>query len=240
MKKVVLFFAFLSIGAFSAKSQIVELVDESNVVYGTSANAAEELSVHWSVVNATAGAVNINCKRWVIQEVAGSLNKFCWGDYCFTWGTDVANEAILMAAGTSNSTFHGYYRHQGNPGQTIVAYCFYDYDNPSNEFCYDVNYCVDGECVVGVQEGVFQAESFDIAPNPIAGTGAFTYAFTTRPENAKISIYNSLGAIVKVIDLTTQKGAVLIDARDFETGVYFCSLEANGQVFKTSRLMISK
>jgi hypothetical protein len=240
MKKIVLFLATMCVGIFYSQAQIVELVDEFNVVYGTSTNTTEELDVHWSVVNSTSQALNINCKRWVIQEVAGSLNKFCWGDYCFTWGTDVANEAILMAPGTSNSTFHGYYRHQGNPGQTIVAYCFYDYDNPSNEFCYDVNYCVDGNCVVGVEENIIQAESFEIAPNPISGSGALTYAFTARPENAKISIYNSLGSIVKIIDLTTQKGSVLIDARDFETGIYFCNLEANGQVYKTSRLMISK
>jgi hypothetical protein len=240
MKKIVLLLTTMFIGTFITQAQIVELVDEFNVVYGTSSNTTEELDVHWSVINSTSQALNINCKRWVIQEVAGSLNKFCWGDYCFTWGTDVSNEAVLMAAGTSNSTFHGYYRHQGNPGQTIVAYCFYDYDNPANEFCYDVNFCVDGECAVGVDEAIFQAESFEIAPNPISGTGAFSYAFTARPQDAKISIYNSLGSIVKVIDLATQKGAVLIDARDFETGVYFCSLEANGQVYKTSRLMISK
>jgi histidine ammonia-lyase len=53
-------------------------------------------------------------------------------------------------------------------------------------------------------------------------------------------ICNSLGAVVKEIELASKNGTVIIGGSEFSDGLYFVSIEEQGQVYQTQRLIIQK
>lgn len=237
---------FTLIAAFAftvnAYNQIVTLSNEENVVYGTAANDAEELSVAWSVTNATGNAMDIKCRRIAIAEVEGAYSQFCWGILCSPWNTGNAslNEIVPLNPGETSNSFYAKYRHYGFAGQSIYSYCYFNADDPTQEFCYNVNYCVDAECFVSVaEENKPAGEIENVTPNPISGQGMISYKFNTNPTDASMIIYNMVGAVVKEISLTSKQGAVIIDGSEFESGIYFCAIKNEGNVFETTRIVIS-
>ncbi len=240
MKKILLSIciALITISGFS---QVASLYGEVNMVTGTVANDPE-LQVSWEVINATSGTLDFGCKRMGVQEVPGATNQFCWGTICSPFGTGngVSSEIVTLAASESTSSFYAHYRHNGNPGQSIIRYCWYDVNNVTNEYCFNVNYCVDSECIVSVAERASVGQIDKISPNPINNTGNITYSFLSVPNSGKLTIYNMVGSIVKQVTLTKKAGAVIINANDFENGIYFCNIENGGKVFETKRFVIAK
>jgi hypothetical protein len=241
MKKIVLLIA-LALGSLAGFSQLVELEGETNVVYGTTANEGEQLSASWEVINATDETIDLRCKRIGVSEVAGSVNQFCWGILCSPYGqgTSVSSEIVTLGPSEYTTSFYAHYLHNGNAGQSVIKYCWFDDADNSNEFCYDVNYCVDATCVISVNENELMGAELAISPNPIEKTGNITYSFTKAPDKGKLSIYNMVGGLVKEVDLEQREGVVLISAADFENGVYFCSITDNGHTYQTSRLVVAK
>jgi len=241
MKKSLLF-ALLSFFAANTYAQSLSLIDPINVVTGTLVEIGNgELEADWSVQNISESTIAVRARRNVIQAVSGSANYFCWG-VCFGEEVNVSPVQVnqSMAPGDINATFYAHYRPNGNAGQTIIEYCFFDANNASDQICQTVNFCVDAECIVGVEENTRVGLFTDIYPNPVNGLAKLSYQFTSRPENAKFKVYNVMGALVKESNISTQSGLILFHAEDFNDGVYVVVLEENGQVVDTQKLVISK
>jgi len=241
MKKLVLFTlaSLIYIGGFS---QSLSLIDPVNVVTGTLVEIGNgELAADWSVQNISETTIAVRARRNVIEEVTGSANYFCWG-VCFGETVNVSPTSVnqTMAPGDINNTFYAHYRPNGNAGQTIIEYCFFDANNPSDQICQTVNFCVDAECIVGVEETASAGTFTNIYPNPVNGMANLTYQFISRPENAKFKVYNMVGELVKESNIATQSGMILFHSDDFNNGVYVVVLEENGQVVDTQKLIISK
>lgn len=223
-------------------SQIVSLGNAVNMVSGT-ITEGDLVVTGWEIVNATNETIDFGCKRLAVQEVAGATSQFCWGTLCSPFGTgfSLSTEIVTLAPGAYSSSFYAHYRHNENVGQSILKYCWFDNNNPMNEFCYDVNYCVDVvACVVNVEEQAMFGQIGQISPNPLSSTGNISYSFLAVPNSGKLSIYNVVGSLVKQVSLTKKNGTVIINAADFESGIYFCNIENNGKIFETKRLVISK
>lgn len=240
MKKILLSVCTVLI-AISGFSQIATLDGEVNMVIGTVANDPE-LQVSWEVINATGSTLDFGCKRIGIQEVPGATNQFCWGTLCSPFGTGngTSSEVVTLAPNEATGSFYAHYRHNGNVGQSIIRYCWFDVNNVSNEYCFDVNYCIDSECIVSVTETSSTGQIEKISPNPINNTGNITYSFQTVPNSGKLTIYNMVGSIVKQVTLTKKSGTVIINAADFENGIYFCNIENGGKIFETKRFIVAK
>lgn len=240
MKKTLLI-SCLTIAFITGYTQIVELYPVQNVFLG-SVSDTEPLHVNYEVINATNETIDFGCKRLGIQEVPGTVSQFCWGTLCSAWGqgNNTSSEIVTLAPDAYTSTFYAKYNPQGIAGQTIIRYCWFDTNNTMNEFCYDVNYCVDAECIVGIDESAAFGKIEQITPNPIQNTGSIVYGFQAVPNAGKLTIYNSLGGLVKEIALTKKNGAVIISAADFENGIYFCNIQNDGRVYETHRLVIAK
>lgn len=221
-------------------SQIVELTNEENLVYGNSANEGEELGVAWNVTNATSSALDIKCKRVATTEVPGAASQFCWGILCSPWntGTTTLNEVVTLDPGQTSGSFYAKYRHYGNAGDGVYSYCFFNANDPTQEFCYEVTYSV--ELGVNVAETTkMQGEITAVTPNPVIGKGVISYQFTGNPSDGSLIIYNMLGSVVKKVKLTNKQGVVMIDGNEFENGIYFCAIQNEGKVFQTSRIVVS-
>jgi hypothetical protein len=240
MKNLILtsILVFASIVGFS---QFVELHNEVNTVLGSSLNTTEIISAHWDVINTSGAQSDIRCRREIIQNVSGAEHQFCWGEICGPWGTnnELSTEIVSLSDSDTSFSFYCKYRHNGNPGQSIARFCWFDSTDPSNQLCYDVNFCVDQACIIGVEEFENKAR-LEILGNPASNLSGISYQFATRPTQASLIIYNATGIPVANHNLTSAQGIVLIDASQMANGVYTCKLNENGRAMGIQRLVVSK
>jgi hypothetical protein len=240
MKKTLLLCTFIFSTLFFS-AQIVQLDGEVNLVSGTAANTTEILDAQWDVINISGTQRDLSCRRRVIQSVPGTLHQFCWGTSCGPWGTDDVTipEIVTLSDGDTTNSFHCKYQHNGNAGQSIVQYCWFDAGDFGSDLCYNVNFCVDGECIVGVEETP-SAHFTAITPNPVHSLSAFEYSLTSKPSDAAICIYDQMGKLVKRTSIQTKNGLILLDAQEFENGIYFCQLVDAGRIVQVQRMVVSK
>jgi len=216
---------------------------EESIYYGTSANSIEEVDAAWDVINATNMTLELNCRRYALQEVPGTVSNFCWGLLCIAWGTGHYNasnpdDAVIMAPNEVNHTFKAKYRHQGQAGEAIYRYCIYEKNGLVENVCQTVQYCVDANCVVSTEDLSPLSGSIEVSPNPIERIGNITYRFKNAPTSGKLCVYNLVGTKVKEVPLSNREGVVFVAADDFESGLYLCNIEDNGHVFQTVRMVI--
>jgi len=240
MKSTLLFIAF-SVIAILGQSQFIELNDEVNTVLGTSSNTSEIISAHWDVINISGGQRDIRCRREIIQNVTGAEHQFCWGEICGPWATtnELSTEIVSLADGDTSFSFYCKYRHNGNPGQSIARFCWFDAAAPATQLCYEVNFCVDQACVVGIEE-VYNQAQFQLLGNPVNNLSGISYKFMTQPTNAELAIYSATGQLVENRMINSAQGVVLIDALQFDNGIYVCKLNENGRTVGIQRMVVSK
>jgi hypothetical protein len=241
MKKYLLLI-FISVSHLGF-AQIVDLDGEINLLVGSSQILDEQLYGHWDVICNADDNTDIRVQASVIQMVSGAKYQYCWGQICSPWidSNNALNETVTMEPNDTNSTFYVKYRHYGNAGQSIVRFCWYDANNTSDTFCYDVNFCVDAEggCVVNVQEVVTSATIAQISPNPANDVASIAYSFSTKPTDAQLIVYNMIGEMVASYSINQRQGQIRIQARDLNSGIYFCSLMHEGKKLETKRLVVN-
>jgi hypothetical protein len=240
--KIIYISFLLALLSLSTQAQTFDFNGETNTVLGSISNPDEsEISVSWDVINISGSNRDVSCRREMIQEVAGSRGRFCWGPSCspVNSGNFVLSQIVSMNDGDTSTTFRGYYRHMGFPGQSIARFCWFDVAEPSAELCYEVNFCIDQACVLGVKEFENQAK-LQILGNPVTSLSGISFQFATQPTNAEIAIYNSTGQLVENRSINSAQGVVIIDAQLFANGVYTCKLNENGRTVGIQRMVVSK
>lgn len=235
--------SFLIVATVCTTAQSIEFVEPTSCVLGTMSNKDDsEIDTHWDVINTSSESKIIRVRREIVSEIGGSRNKFCWGPLCYNWDTDESptaeNLLVTIPAGATNSTFSCYYQHQNYPGQTTVRYCFFDHNYPSDETCWDVNFAVDVDCVVGIQEYENTGLLALNGPNPVSTSTSLV--FSQKGQNARFEMINLLGEVVKTAPVRSNQGMVMIDAQDFENGTYVCNLIVDGAVSSSLRIVIAK
>jgi hypothetical protein len=240
MKKLLL--VALSGIFIDVSAQIVEFVNPQNVFYGDVSNTSEVLHPGWEVTNVSGSDIYVGARMQILQMVSGADYQFCWGEICSPWLAEnyLSTEEVFIANGESSNTFFSKYRHNGNSGQSIVNYCWFNVNQNFTDVCYEVNYCVNAECILNVSDAEPGATIDVISPNPVQNTGTISYSFASNPTSGLMTISNSMGAIVKEIALNSKKGMVIVGAAEFSDGLYFVNIEDQGRVFQTQRLMIQK
>ncbi len=58
-------------------------------------------------------------------------------------------------------------------------------------------------------------------------------------KEAKLQIYNSIGAIVFTKTLLEKRDKIKISVAEFENGLYFCSLKIDGNLLNTRKILIN-
>ena len=101
-----------------------------------------------------------------------------------------------------------------------------------------------------VSESSFSISLGDVArqnyPNPFAETTSISYSLT-RPGKVKISIFDSQGTLVRIVEETERPRGNYIaewdgtgsDGAVVSSGVYFCKIEA-GSVTSTKKIILLK
>jgi hypothetical protein len=229
---------FSSVGSFA---QRIEFIDPLTTVTGTLADIGPlgELEAAWGVQNTSDQALSWRCRREIISNVTGATNYFCWG-VCFMENTDVspAGIAVSIGPGEVNNSFYAHYKPNNNAGMSTIRYCFFNLDDNTEELCYTVNFCVDAECLVNVDEKQEVATLNSVKPNPVNDLGAISYSINRHFTQANLFIYNSVGQIVKQEVVQNQQGLLVFNASELANGIYTYSISVDGLMSPMQKLVV--
>jgi Secretion system C-terminal sorting domain len=81
----------------------------------------------------------------------------------------------------------------------------------------------------------------DPSPNPATIETKIDYsAGAVAGKNAILRVYDFLGNEVMTYPLTRREGSILLKISTLRPGIYFYSLEVDGQIIATKRLVVSR
>ena len=223
MKKNLLFFG-LVLSFIGTSAQSMELVNPVAQVNGTAATltGAGEMVAEWPVTNISNASISLKCSRSVISEIAGTSNYFCWG-VCFGETTNVSLISQTILPSDTNHTFYAHYKPLGNPGETLITYCFFNTANPTDQACQTVSFCYESTCPISVAEE--ENSKFElVGSNPLKGLSFINYKLHAGETEGQLLITNLQGELVKKSIVKGNSGSILLNAQDYASGVYQLSL----------------
>lgn len=85
---------------------------------------------------------------------------------------------------------------------------------------------------------IYDLQSLKLYPNPANDFLFIDYEIVYLKE-AKIKIYDSIGAVVYTSELKEKSDKLKVSVSEFENGLYFCSLQIDGKPFNTKKILIN-
>ena len=104
----------------------------------------------------------------------------------------------------------------------------------------DNNGCWQYSCSnVGIDElSSYNAKAFHLYPNPANSFVTVDYTLPDGNPNASLVIYDITGRIICSSAITDNMGHLTINTQRFNSGLYFCSLQTEGKVLVTGKLVV--
>ncbi len=236
MKNIYLFILLIGssfVSTLAIGQSDLEAIDPQTIVIGTTEDLL--LTNGFDIRNNSDGVINVKVRRFILEEVPGTYNYFCW-EQCYTPAVSISPTSIPIGAGQSVSNFYADYQPYGNVGTTIVEYCFYDENDFSNQTCVTI------EFQVSTASSVEDASVGKIGlpqPNPSStGIVSFQYELNQPLNSGNITIYNLIGQEVKKHNLVSQEGLATINIGDLNAGLYMYSFINDGKRISTGKLIV--
>jgi len=85
---------------------------------------------------------------------------------------------------------------------------------------------------------IHEIQKLKLYPNP-ASTYLFVEYDVIFVKEAKLQIYNSIGAVVYTKILEEKKDNIKVSVSDYRNGLYFCSLQIDGKLLNTRKILIN-
>ena len=194
-----------------------------------------ETSSYFFVHNGSSHSMDVGLKKVIFDTVTFTTNTICWGGLCYPPFIYVSpNTETIVPGQTDSSGFAGHYDANGHQGDSRIRYVFYDASNTNDTVCVNVTYAAYD---VGIQTLSANNVLSNAYPNPASSSVNFDYSVVSGSA-ASIIIRNVLGLIVKDAPLKNVAGKLSVNALDLPDGVYFYSLNVDGKVVVTRKLIV--
>ncbi|KAA9333576.1 T9SS type A sorting domain-containing protein [Adhaeribacter soli] len=236
MKKTLLtiFSAFAFSAAFAQSG--LQLQNAPTTVYG-SYSQSNPLQATFPVVNTGSQPLTIKVARKMIAEVSGSENNFCWGVDCYPPFVSVSPNPETIAAGTTNQSFIADYTPLNNPGITTIRYSFFK-DSGSPDSVHVTIHFDATSAISGVKQGLNAAVTLSSPmPNPANELTAIPYSIPAG-SRGKLRIFNTIGGLIKEVNITQRQGTAIVNTSNLPDGVYFYSLLVDNRAVATKKLVV--
>lgn len=237
MKKIILklFITAYFAGCVNANAQSFAL--SNYILQSTEPGSTQLIESYVNVQNLTNDTIYVHVERTVIYQVAGHDESFCFGAYCYPPSTVVSIDPTVIPPGGLDYTFRADVFPNNVCGTTSVHYRFYNQNISSDSVGIDLSF---GFCTAAGLDDL-SATSFVSSPtkNPADVSTSFNYLLKESNKNARLVIYNMLGAKILSIPVYQQKGEMHINTSDLKSGVYLCSLVNGEKIINTSKLVVS-
>lgn len=237
--------------AIPAQAQIINMTNgQGQVVNGqlVTISGQADASLLTSSLYATRNggtSLNVNVKRYELNVQAGTQNYFCWG-VCYDaipagtlpfWGA--GQEAMLpMAPGVTLDNFHAYHVPMGMAGQSTYRYVWFSTAQPTDTVYVDIRFDV---TAVGIGEVSAASARLEVSPNPaIAQDAVIDIGLDRAAAGTQLIVHDMLGAAVKRYTVSGQQSRVVLPTGEWTPGVYFVSLQREGALLATRRVVVAR
>jgi len=233
MKKLSLLLIILVASIYSF-SQSISIISGNTDVWCTDSTLCSNVA---TIKNVSPNNVTVKCKRIIVSMQTGNTNYFCFAGTCFGPGTRVSTTSAAMSPDSTNSTFIGYLNDAGGTQDDTVTYCFFNEADTTDATCYTVIYHFRPTGIPTISAG--NGMLLNVYPNPVDFQATFQYSLPKDINSATVIIMNMLGNKVGEFELNTNRNTAVISTADLSNGIYFYSLEVDGRVVSTKKLMVS-
>lgn len=120
-------------------------VSNNSYIYITGNESTSELVVPLTFTNNGSEFIDVCVKKAEIQLVPGTENTFAFGGLLFPPFTYQSPIQVGLEVGESSSEFSGYYMPYNNPGESIIKYTFFDYNNSADSICVNVLFLIEDD-----------------------------------------------------------------------------------------------
>ena len=84
----------------------------------------------------------------------------------------------------------------------------------------------------------YELQTIKLYPNPASDHIVIDYEIIYVKE-AKLQIYNSIGSVVFSKELKDKQDKIKIPVADYKNGLYFCSLQIDGKLLNTRKIIVN-
>ena len=238
MKRLI--FVLLCYTIFAAGAQNLTFLSDNEEVTDTivfQLPTTDNLSDHcFQVRNITANALHLTLEKQILQMLPNSVNSFCLG-ICYDPRTTISTTTLDLDPQqiSTCSDFHLQYNPKGSEGVTMIRYVFREQEEVMGSIIVKF---VSAE--TGISTHNIALNAFFAYPNPAHSQVSIQYELSgLSSNNAQIVLTNLVGSKVCVFPLNSNtSGKVNVDISTLVSGIYFYSLEINGKMLSSKKLII--
>jgi hypothetical protein len=209
----------------------------------TSANA--NTKTVFDIMNNSVSTKTYNVTRYdiTINSVGGqdADTYFCFGGNCYFNGVTTSPVPLVLRPGKSASDTSADYfllicdiDETTSVGLSVVKYTFFNVANANDSMQITLKY----NGAVGINKVNKELSSIDVYPNP-ASESAFLRLNALKASDSKVTVYNSLGAVVseKQVYINEGKNNIDLKVENYPTGIYFINIKTS-ESSVTKRLIL--
>lgn len=251
-KSLLILISFFCLKGFSQSSILLTNITNTaspialspNGIVSATTAAASQTKLDFDVKNTSAATKSYHVKRYdIILNAVSSTSTiadayFCFGGNCYGSSVILSLQSLTLTPGQSASELQGTYNmlttdldEASAVGYSLIKYTVFNTANVSDSTQISIKY----NAPSGVSELNSNAlSSFEIFPNPATDVTVLKVN-SQKAMDAKVIIYNALGAIVseQPVAISEGKNKLEISVNDLSSGVYFAQIKmANGTVTK--------
>ena len=243
MKKIFTLIFALVIAASCAFAQSLTLTYEGNLVGNgdTIEVLVPQLSsptdYYLDVNNVSDEDVTVRVYKEELEMVEGAAASLCFAGSCYPPTISSSGTVVIIAQSTlAHSSENGFHLSYKTPmeGTSFVRFVFANEDNS------DDNASVIFKLVYDPTSIVASAVSTKMRayPNPASDNVTIEYAYTGNTNDVKLVVKNMLGTTLLTKKLDANGNKVKVDVSEYNAGIYFYSIEADGRPLITKKLLV--
>ncbi len=227
MKKKLLLFA-LAISFNYIFAQSLSLSSDSIWVSGQADDPYIQAVVR--VINNSTSAKNVSVKRYRVTTLGGSsTDYFCWS-ICHSPAVDVDPDFVTINANSFSDAFYGDLVPNGQSGNAVILYTFFDTNNANDSVQLKVIYNVLPTSISKIES----KNNFQLYPNPANEIIRIKYNYDS---NADLIIYDITGKVVRKETLMAGQSDYTLSIADLKSGAYFYSLNNGKEIISMKKLI---
>jgi len=242
MKRIIIT-AVLVLAYYCTQAQSIQLSHEGEVKNNGDTIYATEGDVYIDIENVSLdfNIVALKIKRNIISLLDSANTHFCFIS-CFGSNVDSTRDIYSLYPGEVLSRdnefgyfFYAAYDSHGEKGISIVEYMFYDTNDVSDMAKIYIVYDTRN---TSIKTNINNDISLGAYPNPTSGEFTIEHSLYNQASDARLIIYNLLGASLRSIPIDVNKSKTAVDISGLSSGIYLYSLEVDGRISSTQKIII--
>jgi len=197
------------------------------------------------VVNNAPFDLTIKLKRRAKSFIPGSEDYACWGANCYgpndpsvtpVW--DINDQVPTSSGDTAAglAPLQLYFDANNNTGVSVYDYVFYDVNNANDSAVLHLKWFI--TTLTDINEISEAVQNMKVYPNPAIDQFTIDLNAGIQADDQEIIVRDMLGKLVQREQLNASQEEFTFSTAGMNGGIYFVSYVLEGEVLKTSKLVV--